>query len=39
MHDIAIIGITAKNVGNDFAKGVRKDTLIDIFDGVVYILF
>ena len=39
MHDVAIFGVAAQDVGDNFAEGFGEDTLVDIFDGVVHIFF
>ena len=37
MHDVAILWIASEDVGDDFAEGLREDTLVYVFDGVVHV--
>ena len=39
MHYNTIIIITSKNVWNNFAECIRKNTLIKVSDGFMYISF
>ena len=39
VHDVAVFRVTAQNVGDNLAECLREDTLIDVLDGVVYVLF
>ena len=39
MHDVTPLGITAEDVGDYFTESLGVETLIDIFDSVVYVLF
>ena len=38
VHDVAPLGVAAQDVGNDFAESLRKDTFVNVLDGVVHIL-
>jgi hypothetical protein len=37
MHNVAILRVTAQNVGDNFAESLRENTFVDILDGVVHI--
>ena len=39
MHDVAILWVTAQDVGDDFAEGLWKNAFVNILDGVVYVFF
>ena len=39
VHDVAPLGVAAEDVGDDFAEGFGIETLVDVLDGVVYVLF
>ena len=39
MHDVAILVVSAEDVGDDFAECLWKDSFIDVLDGVVNIFF
>ena len=39
MHNVAILRVSAENIGDNLAKGFREDALINVPDGVVYIFF
>ena len=38
VHDIAILGVTSQDVGDDLAERLWEDALVDVLDGVVYVL-
>jgi hypothetical protein len=38
MHDVAVLLISAQQVGDDLAESFREDTLVDVLYRVVYIL-
>ena len=37
MHDVAILGIAAQDVGDDLAESLRIEALVDVTDGIVHI--
>jgi len=37
MHNVAILRVTAQNVGDNFAESLRENTFVDVLDGVVHI--
>ena len=39
MHDVAVLRITTEDVGDYLAESLREDTLVDVLDGVVNVLF
>ena len=39
VHDVAIVGVAAQNIGDNLTEGLGKDTFIYILDCVVYIFF
>jgi hypothetical protein len=39
MHDVAIQRVTAEDVGDDFAKCVGIEPLVEVLDGVVDVFF
>jgi hypothetical protein len=39
MHDVAILFVTAQEVGDNLAECFRENAFVDVFDCVVYILF
>ena len=38
VHDVAVLGVAAEDVWDDFAEGLREDSLVDVSDGSVYVL-
>ena len=39
VHDVAIVGVAAENVGNDFAESLRIEAFVYVLDGIVDVLF
>ena len=39
MHDVAIVGVAAENVGNDLTESLWKNAFVDVLDGVVNVFF
>jgi hypothetical protein len=38
MHDVTVLRIAAENFWNYLAECLREDSLVDVLDGVVYVL-
>ena len=38
MHDVAIVGVAAEDVGNDFAKGLWVEPFVDVLNSSVDVL-
>jgi hypothetical protein len=38
VHDVAVGGVTAQQVGDNLAESIREKSLVDILDGVVNVL-
>ena len=39
VHDVAVVGVAAEVVGDDFAERFGEDSLVYVFDGVVHVFF
>ena len=39
VHNVAIVGVAAEDVGNDFTESLRKQSFVDVADGCVHIFF
>ena len=37
MHDVTILWVASEDVGDDFAECLREDSLVNVFDSVVYV--
>ena len=35
MHDVAVVGVAAEDIGDNFAKSHRENSLVDVFYCVV----
>jgi hypothetical protein len=39
MHDVAILGVAAQNVGDYLTKSLREKSLVYVLDGIMHIFF
>jgi hypothetical protein len=39
MHYVAVFGITAQIIGDNFTESLWKQALVNVFDGAVHIFF
>ena len=39
VHDVAVVGVAAEDVGDDFAEGLGEEALVNVLDGGMHIFF
>ena len=39
MHDVTILRVAPKDVGDNLTEGLREDAFVNVLDSVVYVFF